>query len=346
MTRFLEQRKKVFAHIFSWVGFIGIITTFLYLENGFVPERLLIAIGMSLIVFYLNYLILVPQFLLKKRTILYVICVLIIVITPIAVMMHFYPIDQLSGNPKFKEFKDFARRSGAFDKAKYIFPVFFNAVFLVVGATIRVYEQLMKNERNKQLIESEKTTTELQFLKNQINPHFLFNSLNSIYSLTIQKSNDAPEAVITLSELMRYMLYQTNSRFVLLKSEIDFIKNYIKLQRLRIVDNKDININVHGIVSNQKIRPLLLISFIENAFKYGTDFKGNTEISIKIYIKENEIQFTCINLIGNRDVDVENSGIGLQNTKNRLQLLYPEKHWLVVKEEENKFMIDLTLKLS
>ena len=122
----------------------------------------------------------------------------------------------------------------------------------------------------------------------------------------------------------------------LLKSEIDFIQNYMKLQRLRIVNNEHININVHGIVSNQKIRPLLLISFIENAFKYGTDFKGNTEVSIKIYVKEDEIQFTCMNLIGNRDKDSENSGIGLRNTQERLLLLYSEKHWLTVKEENNK----------
>ena len=240
----------------------------------------------------------------------------------------------------------FVKKIEALGNFKFVFPVLFNLVFLTVGTLLRVYEKLMQNERKKQLIESEKTNTQLQFLKNQINPHFLFNSLNSIYSLTIQKSNDAPEAVITLSELMRYMLYQTNDAFVLLKNEIDFIQNYMKLQRLRIVNNEHININVHGIVSNQKIRPLLLISFIENAFKYGTDFKGNTEIAIKIYVKEDEIQFTCINLIGNRDKDLENSGIGLQNTKDRLQLLYPEKHWLTVKEENNKFIIDLTLKLS
>jgi sensor histidine kinase YesM len=319
--------------------------TLIFLENGLVPPRFFFIVGVSVTVFYLNYSILVPFLLLRKKTFLYMLTVLVLASSPI-LLIYFYPYPQPSDIPDLDQMDNFARKVESLGRFKYVFPVMFNAVFLVIGTTVRVYEQLIRNDRKKQLIESEKTSTELQFLKNQINPHFLFNSLNSIYSLTIQKSNDAPEAVITLSELMRYMLYQINDEFVLLKSELDFIQNYMKLQRLRIVNNEHININVHGIVSNQKIRPLLLISFIENAFKYGTDFKGNTEISIKIYVKEDEIQFTCMNLIGNRNKDNENSGIGLRNTKERLLLLYPEKHWLTAKEEDNKFIIDLTLKLS
>ena len=317
----------------------------IFLENGKIPSRFLIIAGVSISVFYVNYSLLVPFLLLKKRTFFYILGVLVLVCFPL-ILIHVFPYPQPADIEGFEKVESFAKKINSLGRFKYVFPVMFNTVFLVVGTTVRVYEQLLRNDRKKQLIESEKTSTELQFLKNQINPHFLFNSLNSIYSLTIQKSNDAPEAVITLSELMRYMLYQTNDEYVLLKSEIDFIQNYMKLQRLRIVNNEHININVHGIVSNQKIRPLLLISFIENAFKYGTDFKGNTEISIKIYVKEDEIQFTCVNLIGSRDKDSENSGIGLRNTKERLLLLYPEKHWLTVKEEDNKFIIDLTLKLS
>jgi sensor histidine kinase YesM len=327
------------------MGFFTMMATLIFLENGLIPPRFFIIMMISLVVFYLNYSLLVPFLLLRKRTLLYILSVLLLVCSPL-IVIYFYPYPQPLDIPSSEELDSFIRRVEGLGRFKYMFPVLFNLVFLVMGTTIRVYEQLIRNDRKKQLIESEKTTTELQFLKNQINPHFLFNSLNSIYSLTIQKSNDAPEAVITLSELMRYMLYQTNDEFVLLKSEIDFIQNYMKLQRLRIVNNEHININVHGIVSNQKIRPLLLISFIENAFKYGSDFKGNTEISIKIYVKEDEIQFTCMNLIGNRNKDNKNSGIGLRNTKERLLLLYPEKHWLTVKEENNKFIIDLTLKLS
>jgi len=345
VTNFLKSRKRLLIHTLSWIGFFTSVGTLIFLENGIVPTRFYFIVGISITVFYLNYSVLVPFLLLKKRMPIYLLTVLFLASSPVLVI-YFYPYPQPSDGLNIDQMDNFAKRISSLGSFKYIFPVLFNLVFLVIGTTVRVYEQLVRYDRKKQLIESEKTNTELQFLKNQINPHFLFNSLNSIYSLTIQKSNDAPEAVITLSELMRYMLYQTNDEFVLLKSEIDFIKNYMKLQRLRIVNNEHININVHGIVSNQKIRPLLLISFIENAFKYGTDFKGNTEISIKIYVKEDEIQFTCINLIGSRDKDDENSGIGLKNTKERLLLLYPEKHWLTVKEENNKFIIDLTLKLS
>lgn len=345
MTNFLKSRKYLLIHILSWIGFYTTVGTLIFLENRLVPPRFLVIIAVSISVFYLNYSLLVPFLLLKKRTLLYILCILFLVCSPL-IVIYLYPYPQPVDAVDAENIKGLIQKMESLGRFKYVFPVLFNTVFLIVGTSVRVYEQLLRNDQKKQLIESEKTSTELQFLKNQINPHFLFNSLNSIYSLTIQKSNDAPEAVITLSELMRYMLYQTNDEYVLLKSEIDFIQNYMKLQRLRIVNNEHININVHGIVSNQKIRPLLLISFIENAFKYGTDFKGNTEISIKIYVKEDEIQFTCMNLIGNRNKDNENSGIGLRNTQERLLLLYPEKHWLTVKEEHNKFVIDLTLKLS
>jgi two-component system, LytTR family, sensor kinase len=142
------------------------------------------------------------------------------------------------------------------------------------------------------------------------------------------------------------MLYETNNEFVSLKSELNYIQNYLKLQRIRIANNENVTLNIHGQILNQKICPLLLISFIENAFKYGTDFKGNTEVKIEININENELQFICINLIGNRKTDKDSSGIGLQNTKERLELLYPEKHMLLIDERNNRFTVNLTLKLS
>lgn len=225
------------------------------------------------------------------------------------------------------------------------FPIIINLSFLIIGTAIRMYVEWNLNENKKKEVEKLSTTSQLYFLKNQINPHFFFNSLNTIYSLATKKSPDAPEAIITLSDLMRYMLYRTNKDFVPLQEEFDYINNYMKLQRLRIADDSNVSINFFGNVTNQKISPLLLISFIENAFKYGTDYKGNTEIRIIINVELNYLHFNCVNLLGSGKKEGEESGIGLKNTLERLNLLYPDSHKLITREEDGKFIVDLNLKL-
>ncbi|WP_159023401.1 sensor histidine kinase [Formosa sp. L2A11] len=242
------------------------------------------------------------------------------------------------------ELEDYKRPN--FRIFRFGLPILFNLILVVIGTAIKMYSEWDKNIQLQKEIESQKSSAELHFLKNQLSPHFLFNSLNSIYSLTSKKSNDAPEAVITLSELMRYMLYQADNDFVKLSDELDYIQNYLKLQRLRIARNQDVTLNIRGSILQQKIRPLLLISFIENAFKYGTDFKGNTFVCIEINVNGNNLDFKSINLIGNRKQDPENSGIGLQNTKERLQLLYPNQHKLEIKEVSNQFIVHLDLNLT
>ena len=238
------------------------------------------------------------------------------------------------------------RVGGTGSPIKSLFPVIFSAAFIITGTALRMYEEWILNAQNKKEIEAEQNITKLESLKNQLNPHFLFNSLNSIYSLANKKSSEAPEAIITLSELMRYMLYRTNEKLVPLQQELNYIENYIKLQRLRIANNENVKVNIRGNVNTQKISPLLFISFIENAFKYGTDFKGNREVKIVISIDKNELHFECINIIGGKNSSQEDSGIGLSNTKKRLNLLYPERHTLIIKEENNRFVVDLRLKLD
>lgn len=296
----------------------------------------------NLILFYLNYLVLVPKLLLQKKTSLYIFCSIVFIV------FFTYLFKQIAFdiNRELEFLKKMPRPRHFFIGFKSVMIAINSFLIIAIGTIIRMYMEWSSNEITKKQIEVQKSSTQLHFLKNQISPHFLFNSLNSIYSLTTKKSNDAPEAVITLSELLRYMLYQTNQDLVLLSNELDYIQNYLKLQRLRIANNENVTINIHGDIKTQKIRPLLLISFIENAFKYGTDFKGNTKIKIEIYVKDDELQFTCINLIGNRKNDKTSSGIGLQNTRDRLKLLYPENHWLTVKEIENEFVVKLTLKLE
>ncbi|MDO5969417.1 sensor histidine kinase [Flavivirga aquimarina] len=345
-TVFLDKRKyrQILLHISIWTVFI--IFNLLLPQSrysNFISSRIVIFLLMNVVLFYINYLYLVDRLLLKKKTIAYVSFVIILLLAVTLISKEL--TSEFDLNHRMRP-PSFHKNKVPLINTKLVGTFIFGFSLIITGTALKIYSEWNKNERNKKEIEAQKSATELSFLKNQLNPHFLFNSLNSIYSLTTKKSNDAPEAVITLSELMRYMLYETNNDFVPLNKELEYIQNYLKLQRLRIANNENVTLNIHGTISNQKIRPLLLISFIENAFKYGTDFKGNTEVKIEIYINDNKLQFNCINLIGDRKKDNDSSGIGLKNTKERLEFLYPNMHELVVEEEKDRFIVNLMLKLS
>ena len=335
MGEIIKNKRQFFIHIFIWGILYSIILFFIYAEIKDITLKVCFRITFTAVIFYTNYSLLVPYFLLKKKILPYLFCVVILLLISYLIILNVFGF----------EFYD---SRNLLDKrpSKFTIIIFFNSVIIIIGTIIRLYEQWIENDRINKEIEVKKNKTELESLKNQLNPHFLFNSLNSIYSLSTKKSNDTPEAVIMLSELMRYMLYKANDKKVFLKDELQYIENYIKLQHIRIAKNKNVKINIKGVISTQKISPLLFISYIENAFKYGTDFNGNTEIEIDISVKDNELQFKCVNIIGNRSKDEESSGIGMQNTKNRLELLYPNKHWLTTIENDNKFMVDLKLKID
>ncbi|UMB59884.1 sensor histidine kinase [Lutibacter sp. A80] len=223
--------------------------------------------------------------------------------------------------------------------------ILFGVLLFAVGASVKLVSEWYKNEKQKALIETQKINTELSFLKAQINPHFLFNSLNSIYSLANKKSDFTTDAIITLSELMRYMLYETDREYVSLKKEIDYIKNYIALQNLRLKDSSGVRFNARGNLDHY-IEPLLLISFIENAFKYGTDYTGKTNINIQISIEDQKLILTSTNYISINEKNKDSSGIGLQNIRARLNLLYPNTHSLKIKESEKLYSLELVLNLK
>lgn len=337
MFQIIKKYKKTVIHILVWLSFLTLILLQSYQLNTEISNRIFLGTFLNVFIFYINYGFLVPKFLLKKRTFIYIICVTAIIAITFMTIRFLLPIEG---------FQIPNRNIGTVGPLKSLFPILFSAAFIITGTALRMYEEWIINIRNKKEVEAKQNLTKLESLKNQLNPHFLFNSLNSIYSLTTKKSDEAPEAVITLSELMRYMLYRTNDKFVPLQQELDYIDNYIKLQRLRIANNKDVKIKIEGNVSTQQISPLLFISFIENAFKYGTDYSGHTEVDISIFIEGDDLIFKCSNIIGGRNKNEEDSGIGLSNTKERLKLLYPEKNILTIKEENNRFIVVLKLKLN
>jgi LytS/YehU family sensor histidine kinase len=240
-------------------------------------------------------------------------------------------------NPNFK------RKQPFFFK---IVPSFFYILIITISTIIKTLSELYNNQQNKLIAETHRTSTELNYLRKQTNPHFLFNSLNSIYSLAYKKSDLVPDAIVTLSEMMRYMLYETDNKSVFLEKEINYIKNYLELQKLRLNNIENITINIHGETKNKYIEPLLLISFIENAFKYGTDYKGAAFVKIKITIEENILDFWVENKIENHRKDPENSGIGMTNIESRLNLLYPNAHQLTIIETDSNYSVHLNLKLD
>ncbi|WP_162880052.1 sensor histidine kinase [Lutibacter oceani] len=253
--------------------------------------------------------------------------------------------EMMANRPDFPKFDENVPKFRSNDRIFMGVQVFVASLLFAVGASIKLVVEWYKSEKIKALIKNEKVNTELSFLKTQLNPHFLFNSLNSIYSLANKKSDNTTDAIITLSELMRYMIYETNKDVVSLQNEINYIKNYISLQNLRLKDSSGVRFNVHGYL-DYYIEPLLLISFIENAFKYGTDYTGKTNIVIKINVENGNLNLNISNYISLKEKNNPNSGIGIQNIKKRLKLLYPDSHTLTIEELDNLFTVELLLKLK
>lgn len=211
---------------------------------------------------------------------------------------------------------------------------------------IVVFSLMLRISGRWQQTEREKMNAELSYLKAQINPHFLFNTLNSIYSLAIQKSDETPTAIVKLSGMMRYVLSESANEFVSLEKEIIYIKNYIDLQKLRFEDAISLEFIIKGDSIGKKIAPLMLIPFIENAFKHGVNAEEESLIKINIHITEETLFLSVFNKKVTINISEENkSGLGIENTKNRLQLLYPEKHKLSIFDTENSFLVELSMNL-
>jgi sensor histidine kinase YesM len=198
-------------------------------------------------------------------------------------------------------------------------------------------------------LEKEKANTELLFLKMQVNPHFLFNSLNNIYSLALKKDTMAPDSILKMAQVMRYMIYESNEHVVPLQKELDYINNYIDLQRLRTRDNASIVLNITGEPENRYIAPLILVVFIENGFKHGIKATIHQSfVNILITITDDRLHMQVENSKGVTD-DVEKdsfSGLGLENVKRRLELLYPGKYELTINDTEEKYTAVLQLPLQ
>ncbi|MDT3403980.1 sensor histidine kinase [Mucilaginibacter terrae] len=217
-------------------------------------------------------------------------------------------------------------------------------IMTALSLSIRMVQQWQTTEQKVIVAEAGKANAELSFLKAQINPHFLFNTLNNIYTLSVMNSEHTSESIMKLSNIMRYVTDEVSENFVLLQNDVNCISDYIALQSLRLGRKAEVKFTVSGNMSNQKIAPLILMSFVENAFKYGISKQEFSLITIDINVEGAKIEFYCENKIFNNKLTViERTGIGIANTRQRLQHLYPGRYELKIDDAGNRFKVKLSL---
>ena len=348
----IKNTPPVILHLLSWFVVVLIILSTFYNKFNHFPlddffyYRLFLNIG----IFYLNYSFLVPRLLLNKKIGQYAFVSIAFIVFFIFMYQNILPSISLGSsfsNQNELMYLKNGRNAIEFKNSFFAGLIQAIVVFLIfaISLSIKLSIEWYKNEKIKNLIKTQKINAELSFLKTQLNPHFLFNTLNSIYSLANKKSDDTTEAIITLSELMKYMIYETNKEFVALQNEIDYIKNFISLQNLRLKDSSGVRFNVRGKL-DYNIEPLLLISFIENAFKFGTDYTGKTDITIEIKVENDILGLKVSNYISLKEKNNLSSGVGIENIKSRLNILYPNSHTLNIEESDKLFKVELLLKLK
>lgn len=218
-------------------------------------------------------------------------------------------------------------------------------IILLISGFIKLANSLLISEKQKKVLETERLNAELSFLKLQINPHFLFNTLNSIYSQAHLRSEQTEYSILKFSQIMRYVLYDTSTEKITLGKDIEYISNYIDLQKLRLSKNVTVSFNVSGNTDNLLIAPLLLITYIENAFKHGVSYTIPSEIRINIDVIGNTLLLTVSNAITfSRQTGHE--GVGLINARRRLDVLYPGKYWLDVVDNKSLYIVNLKIELD
>ncbi|SDL58955.1 sensor histidine kinase [Siphonobacter aquaeclarae] len=214
-------------------------------------------------------------------------------------------------------------------------------------AAIVIMKNLFRQQELTASIQQEKLSAELQLLKSQIHPHFLFNTLNNLYSLTLKSSPESPQVVLKLSSLLRYILYECNAPTVLLEKEVAFLKDYVELEQLRYGRRLDVSQTFSGNFGDCFIAPLLLVPFVENAFKHGTSQQlDQAWISLDLAVEEKTLNFRLINSHDPTYAAQSPGGIGLVNVRKRLDLLYPGAYELKMIREEETFLVAMTLRLA
>lgn len=334
----MNQRiRQTLIHFIGWILFLSLPALFLpgprHVENLFSDPRILsdgfryfLMIGF----FYLNYHILVPRFYFRQKRatffLLVLACYLFIATVPGLLIAVGPPPDGFRMPPPEPQWDIWFRLSR----------------HVLLYLLVFIFSLMMRIADRWQQAEKERKNTEVAYLKAQINPHFLFNTLNSIYSLALSKSDQTPAAIVRLSSMMRYVITEAAHDWVSLEKELEYLQNYLSLQQLRFGPNLQVLFQMQGSPAGKKIAPLLMITLVENAFKYGVSPEEPSVITIELDLEANELHL----LVKNKKValkSTENTGLGLENVRKRLDLLYPGKHILTVHDMPDSFSVSLLL---
>jgi len=313
------------------------------------PQLIAVAIPLTIIAVYLNLYVLMPLFFHKRAYVKYTLALILLLLlsgllTRLLTHMFVLPWEQIHNPARYQqEKKQFWIPVRILRLALETYPV------IAITTFLELMQRAFQQEKNLRELEKEKFSAEIALLKAQINPHFLFNTLNNLYYLAYSKSEHTTEIIAKLSQMMRYMIYDSNHPKVLLSREIEYMKNYISLERLRLNDQIPIRFDIEGQVDEVWITPLVLITFLENAFKHGvTNTSTRSWVNVSIRLHGGVCIYTVENskIMNAREDNGGRSGIGLQNVTRRLELSYPGKYTLQVNDQPESYAVQLNLTLS
>jgi len=340
---------RILAHAGFWVAYLlinAITAVRYYPDRNFFSLILqyMLTVPVDILATYLTVYVLYKWFLFKRKYFLFAItlvgtAIFFIVLQRVIVYYMTYPVffPDLKPNNTFIDINWFYS---------------FTNIYLVVAvvSVIKLLKISFEQQKNARELDQEKTEAELKFLKSQIHPHFLFNTLNNLYALTLDKSDKAPEIVLKLSDLLNYMLYECNEPDMLVTKEIRLIENYLSLERIRYGDQLDLGFEVTGEIVGKRLAPMLLLPFVENAFKHGVSkVRKNANVRILLDCTGNTMIFSVRNSrssLPDTDISGYTEGIGLKNVQRRLELLYPEKHQLMLEQTDSEFSVHLKIILD
>ncbi len=328
---------EIALHLFLWV--LLFIYPMASLNDQYLIYRNWLSLVSILVAFYLNYFVLVDQFFLKNKKLQFYILNIILTVA------LFILIGFVIGNPIFHPSLNGMPvreiRSGAMTTVQVILPIVLGIGMCVA---LKVNAHLNRNKLLLQQIKQTQLNAEIKYLKYQVQPHFLFNTLNNIYALVDTSPVKAKQSIHTMSKMMRYLLHDASYNKVPVVKEIEFLERYIDLMQLRVSSNLTLKKNFPIVNQPIKIAPLILITFIENAFKHGIDAIKDSFITIDLEIEKDHIKYSVINSCFPEKEKNTDSGIGLENLKKRLDILYPSKFDLITREENNTYIAQLTFK--
>ncbi|MFK8163696.1 MAG: sensor histidine kinase [Lewinella sp.] len=346
MSNFFQRNKKPLLHIAFWAMYASyFFYNISYGRRGepdwsqIFPDFLFHIVSL-LIISYINYFYFLPRLLSGKHIGRY-----LLTYVPVFLSLSFL---MLLGKQYMLD--GFTHEDEWMYSLRFGLNVFMSAFFIAafVGL-LKFVEDYFELEARSRELENRQLTSELRFLKAQVNPHFLFNTLNNLYYLAVNQSEQTPEVVAKLSGMMRYMIHESNEEKVPLSREVEYIENYLDLEKLRLNEEIPITFEVHGEITGVRITPLILITFLENAFKHGIgNTRGGSWITVSLKVESGSMHYAVANsIIGQTEKTVrEASGIGLANVRRRLELSYPGKYDLTVKEDAERYRVQLAIDLK